>query len=116
MATAAFLERAASLTRDPVGRAERELAAAWVKRDAGALESALGLLAAVEAGPADALRAAEVEHLRGQIAFDQRHNTEAAHLLLDAAARLAELESRAVPRGLPGRSGRGHLGQWSGGA
>ena len=64
-----FLERAALLTPDPARRARRLLAAARAKRDAGALEAALGLLVAVEAGPLDALSAAEVEHLRGQIAW-----------------------------------------------
>jgi DNA-binding CsgD family transcriptional regulator len=93
VATAAFLQRAASLTPEPARRAQRELAAAWVKRDAGALESALALLAAVEAGPPDELRAAEVAHLRGQIAFDQRRDADAARLLLDAAGRLEGLDA-----------------------
>jgi hypothetical protein len=87
-AAAAFLERAALLTPDPGRRAWRLLAAARAKRDAGAPEEALGLLVAVEAGPQDALQAAEVEHLRGQIAFDQRRGTDAARLLLSAARRL----------------------------
>ena len=60
-AAAAFLERAALLTPDPVRRAQRLLAAARAKRDAGALDAALGLLVAVEAGPLDALQPAEVE-------------------------------------------------------
>ncbi len=71
-AAAAFLERAATLTPEPGCRAQRLLAAARAKRDAGTLDEALGLLVAVEAGPPDALRTAEVEHLRGQIAFDRR--------------------------------------------
>jgi len=50
----------------------RLLAAAGAKRDAGALEAALRLLSAAEAGPMSALQAGEGEHLRGQIAFDQR--------------------------------------------
>ena len=71
-AAAAFLERAALLTPDPGRRAQRLLAAARAKRAAGALDAALGLLVAVEAGPPDPLRTAEVEHLRGQITFVQR--------------------------------------------
>ena len=71
-AAAAFLERAALLTPDPMRRAQRLLSAARAKRDAGELDAALGLLVAAEAGPLDALQAAEVERLRGQIAFDQR--------------------------------------------
>ncbi|MDQ1721945.1 MAG: hypothetical protein QOI26_1679 [Pseudonocardiales bacterium] len=90
-AAAAFLERAAMLTPEPAGRAQRGLAAARAKRDAGALDAALGLLVAVEAGPPDAMRTAEVERLRGQIAFDQRRPGDAARLLLDAATRLDPL-------------------------
>ena len=43
-AAAAFLERAAALTPDPVGRAQRALAAAQTKYEAGALDDALALL------------------------------------------------------------------------
>src|SRR5580700_10312418 len=50
-AAAAFLERSAALTLDPGRRAQRLFAAAQAKRDAGALDAALGLLVAVEAGP-----------------------------------------------------------------
>jgi len=92
-AAASFLERAALLTPEPVRRAQRLLAAAKAKRDAGALDSALGLLVAVEAGPPDALRTADLEHLRGQIAFDQRRISEAARLLLSAARHLGPLNA-----------------------
>src|SRR6266851_81815 len=91
-AAAAFLERAAMLTPEPVRRSQRLLEAARAKSDAGALDAALGLLIAVEAGPADALRAAEVEHLRGQIATHQRRGSDAARLLLSAARRLEPLK------------------------
>ena len=53
------------------------------KRSAGALDAALSLLGAVTAGPPDALRAAEVERLRGSIAFDQGRAREAARTLLE---------------------------------
>jgi len=92
-AAAAFLEHAAMLTREPVCRAQRLLAAARAKRDAGALDAALGLLVAVEAGPLDALRTAEVEHLRGQIALMQRRGCDAARLLLSAARRFEPLNA-----------------------
>ena len=92
-AAAAFLERAALLTPGPVCRAQRLLAAARAKRDAGALDAALGLLVAVEAGPPDALRTAEVEHLRGQIAMQQRRSGDGARLLLSAARRLEPLDA-----------------------
>jgi len=92
-AAAAFLERAAMLTPEPARRARRLLAAARATRDAGAQEAALGLLVAVEAGPLDALSAAEVERLRGQIAFDQGRGGDAARLLLSAARRLEPLNA-----------------------
>jgi DNA-binding CsgD family transcriptional regulator len=92
LAAAALLERAARLTPDPARRADRELAAAWHKRGGGALDAALALLATIEAGPADALRAAKVKHLRGQIALDQRRATDAVRLLVDAAQQLEPLD------------------------
>jgi DNA-binding CsgD family transcriptional regulator len=92
-AAAAFLERAALLTPDPARRARRGLAAARAKRDAGALDAALGLLVVVEAGPLDALSAAEVEHLRGQIALVQRRGGDAGRLLLSAARRLEPVDA-----------------------
>jgi DNA-binding CsgD family transcriptional regulator len=90
-AAAAFLERAAMLTPEPRCRAQRLLAAARAKRDAGALDAALGLLVAVEAGQLDPLRNAELERLRGQIAYDQRRIGDGARLLLSAARRLEPL-------------------------
>jgi DNA-binding CsgD family transcriptional regulator len=92
-AAAAFLERAAMLTPEPGPRAQRLLAAARAKRDAGALDAALGLLVAVEAGPLDALQTADVEHLRGQIALEQQRGSDAAGLLLGAARRLEPLDA-----------------------
>src|SRR5882762_6417438 len=92
-AAAAFLERAATLTPEPGRRAQRLLAAASAKRDAGALDASLGLLVAVEAGPPDALQTAEVEHLRGQIAFDQRRISDAARLMVSAARHLEPLNA-----------------------
>jgi DNA-binding CsgD family transcriptional regulator len=91
-AAAAFLESAGILTPEPTRRLQRLLAAAKTKRDAGALDAALGLLVAVEAGPLDPLQAAEVQQLRGQIAFDQRRASDAARLLLGAARSLETLD------------------------
>ena len=90
-AAAAFLERAAMLTPMPARRAARMFAAAKAKRDAGALDAALGLLVAVQAGPLDARQTAEVEYLRGAIAFDQLRAREAAQLLHSAAGHLESL-------------------------
>jgi DNA-binding CsgD family transcriptional regulator len=92
-AAAAFLERAAMLTPGPARRSRRLLAAARVQRAAGALDAALGLLVALEAGPLDALSAAEVEHLRGLIALVQQGPSDAARLLLNAARRLEPLDA-----------------------
>ena len=92
-AAAAFLGHAATLTCEPAHRAQRGLAAARAKHDAGALDAALVLLAEVETGPPDALRTAEVEYLRGQIALDQRLSATAAPLLRDAARRLEPLDA-----------------------
>jgi len=92
-AAAAFLERAALLTPGPVRRAQRLLAAARGKRDAGELDAALGLLVVVEAGPLDGLQAAEVERLRGLIAADQGRGSDAARLLLRAARLLEPLDA-----------------------
>src|SRR3954452_6442729 len=91
-ASAAFLENAATLTPEPAERVRRLLAAAHAKRDAGALEAAVQLLTAAEAGPMSTLQAAEAEHLRGDVAFDQRRAGDAAQLLVGAARRLEPLE------------------------
>jgi DNA-binding CsgD family transcriptional regulator/tetratricopeptide (TPR) repeat protein len=92
-AAAAFLKRAAVLTPDPARRVRRLLAAARTMRDGGAPDAALALLVEVEAQPLDALRSAEAEHLRGQIAFDQGRAGDAVLLLLNAARRFAPLNA-----------------------
>jgi DNA-binding CsgD family transcriptional regulator len=95
-AAAAFLERAALLTPGPDRRAQRMLAAARAKREAGAPDAALGLLAQTEvfgSRPLDELQAAQLEYLRGQIANDQRRSSDAARLLLSAARRLEPLNA-----------------------
>jgi DNA-binding CsgD family transcriptional regulator len=89
-AAAAFLERAAAMTLDHADRRRRLLAAATAKRDAGAFDAALRLLAALEAGPTDS-RDAEIDRLRGQIALEQQHGGEAVPLLLRAAKRFEPL-------------------------
>jgi DNA-binding CsgD family transcriptional regulator len=91
-AAAAFLESAATLTPEPAHRVRRLIAAARAKRDAGALEAALQLLSAAEAGKLSTLQAADVEHLRGQLAFDQRRVGDAARLLVSAAKRFEPLD------------------------
>jgi DNA-binding CsgD family transcriptional regulator len=95
-AAAAFLERSATLTRDPHRRVQRMLATARAKRDAGDLDAALALLIVVETDQMDGRQAAELEHLRGQVAFDQRRVGDAAALLLNAAERLEQLDADAA--------------------
>jgi DNA-binding CsgD family transcriptional regulator len=91
-AVAAFLERAAALTPEPTHRAQRLLAAACAKRDAGALEAGLGLLAGVDAGLLDELGRARVDLLGGQIALEQRRGGDAGRLFLGAARRLEPVD------------------------
>jgi DNA-binding CsgD family transcriptional regulator len=92
LAASALFERAALLTTDAARRADRTLSAAAAKRDVGALDAALGLLPAVEANAASDLRRAQVERLRGQIAFDQGRGADAARLLLSAATQLESID------------------------
>jgi tetratricopeptide (TPR) repeat protein len=91
-AAAAFLERATELTPDPARRAERGLAAAQAKHQAGAFDPALRLIAIAEAGPLNELQRAQVDLLRGQIAFALNRGSDAAPLLLEAARRLEPLD------------------------
>jgi hypothetical protein len=93
-AAAAFLERSAALTPGPARRAERALAAAHAKYQAGAFDAALGLLAAAEAGPLDELQRARSDLLRGQIAFASNRGSDAPALLLGAARRFEPLDPR----------------------
>jgi DNA-binding CsgD family transcriptional regulator len=93
-AAAAFLERSAALTLDPARRAERALAAAQAKYQAGAFDATLRLLATAEAGPPDQLRRARADLLRGQIAFASSRGSDAPPLLLKAAREFEPLDSR----------------------
>ena len=92
-AAAAFLERAAELTPEPTRRAQRALAAAQSKHQAGAPDTALDLLAMAQAGPLDELQQARVELLRAQIAFAVNRGRDAPPLLLAAAKRLEPLDA-----------------------
>jgi DNA-binding CsgD family transcriptional regulator len=93
-AAAAFLERSAALTLNPARRAERALAAAQAKYQAGAFDATLGLLATAESGPPDQLRRARADRLRGQIAFASSRGSDAPPLLLKAAREFEPLDSR----------------------
>ena len=91
-AAAAFLQRAVVLTREPGRRAARALAAAQANVQAGAFDRALELLAAAEAGPLDQLEHAQVDLVRGHVAFASSAGSEAAALLLKAAKRIEPLD------------------------
>ena len=91
-AAAAFLERASALTPEPSGRARRALAAAQAKHQAGAFDAALRLVAIAESGPLNELQRAQVDLLRGQIAFALSRGSDAPPLLLKAAQRLEPLD------------------------
>jgi DNA-binding CsgD family transcriptional regulator len=93
-AAAGFLERAATLTPDPARRAERALAAAQAKYQAGAFDAALELLATAESGPLTEFQRARADLLRGQIAFASSHGCDAPPLLLKAARRFEPLDVR----------------------
>ena len=92
VAAAAFLERSAELTLDPARRAQRALAAAQAKLQAGAPDAALFLLAMAQAGSLDELASARVDLLRGQVAFASARGSDAPPLLLKAAKRLEPLD------------------------
>ena len=91
-AAAAFLERAVTLTPEPSRRAQRALAAAQTKFQAGALDDALGLLATAETDFLGDLELARVDLLRAQITFVATHGSDAPRLLLEAARRLSTLD------------------------
>ena len=92
-AGAAFHERAAELTPDPKRRAQRALAAAQGKHQAGAPDAALRLLAMAEAGPLDELEQARAQLLHAQITFASTRGSDAPPLLLAAAKRLEPLDA-----------------------
>ena len=91
-AAAAFLHRAVVLTPEPARQAARALAAAQANVQAGAFDTALELLAMAEAGPLDQLQHAQVDLVRGQVAFASSAGSEAPALLLNAAKRIEPLD------------------------
>ncbi|MEV8614167.1 AAA family ATPase [Amycolatopsis sp. NPDC051373] len=93
-AAAAFLARAAELTRDPVSRAERALTAARAAFEAGAPERALGLLSVAQASSFDDLRHAKINLLRAEVAFAVSRGAEAPMLLLKTAQQLESFDTR----------------------
>ena len=93
-AAAAFLERAMLLTPDPGRRADRAIAAAAAKHQAGAPDVAAELLVMAEAGPLEELARARISLLRGQMAFSAGNSSDTPRLLIDAARRFEALDTR----------------------
>jgi DNA-binding CsgD family transcriptional regulator len=91
-AAAAFLQRAVALTQDPARRADRALAAAQASLQAGALDTAVGLLATAEAAALDELQRARIDLLRARLAFASVRLTDSTPLLIAAARRLEALD------------------------
>jgi DNA-binding CsgD family transcriptional regulator len=93
-AAAAFLERSVALTFDPARRADRALAAAQAKYQAGAFDAGLALVAIAEEGPLDEFQRGRAFLLHGQIALASRHGSDALPPLLMAARMYAPLDAR----------------------
>jgi len=93
-AAAAFLQRAAALTPDPARRAERALAAAGTKLQAGAFDAAQDLLVIAGAGPLGELDQARADLLRAQLSSVTNRGSEAPLLLVRAARRLEPVDGR----------------------
>jgi DNA-binding CsgD family transcriptional regulator len=93
-AAAAFLERASALTPEPARRARRALAAAQANHQAGAFDAALRLVAIAASGPLNELQRAQVDLLRGQVAFVVSRGSDAPPLLLKAAKSVGPLDER----------------------
>jgi DNA-binding CsgD family transcriptional regulator/tetratricopeptide (TPR) repeat protein len=91
-AAAAFLERATSLTADPARRANRALAAAHAKVEAGAVRESADLLAMAEAGPLGEHERAHASLVHAMLAFTTRSIGEATAEMLEVANRLAPLD------------------------
>jgi DNA-binding CsgD family transcriptional regulator len=94
-AAAEFLVRAVALTPGPSRRAQRALAAAQAKFQAGALDETVGLLSIAESGTAvDEHLRAHVRLLRAQITFASTRGSHAPALLLNAARELERIDPR----------------------
>jgi DNA-binding CsgD family transcriptional regulator len=94
VAAAAFFERAAELTPDPLRRGQRALAAARARYHAGMPQASQRLLSLAEAGPLGEFQRAQADLLRGRIAFAMTRGGDTPWLLLKAAAELEPLDVR----------------------
>jgi DNA-binding CsgD family transcriptional regulator len=92
-AAAAFEERATMLTLDPARRAERALAAATTKTQAGAFSVARDLLVIAQTGPLSELQRAQADLLGAHLAYLTNRGSDAPPLLLDVARRLGSIDA-----------------------
>ena len=93
-AAAAFLERATTLTLDVGRRADRALAAASAKVEAGALNAAQELLSLAAAGPLSDWQQARIDLIGAELAFVAIRGRDAPALLLKAARRLEPIDAQ----------------------
>ena len=93
-AAGAFLQRSAELTLDPAQRAERTLAAADARYEAGALDVAEGLVMAARAWPLDDLQRARIDRLHARIVFASSRGSDAPSLFLKAARDFEQIDLR----------------------
>ncbi|TCB97298.1 LuxR family transcriptional regulator [Micromonospora zingiberis] len=98
VAAAAFLERAAELSRDPAGRIERTLAAAQATLAAGRPDRAATLVRAVEHTALDEFQLAHADLLRGQVAFQSHQDKNGPEFMIRAGRRLAGLDPERARR------------------
>ncbi len=94
VASAAFLERAAELSLDPVKRMARTLTAARAAFDAGTPHAAAGLLDTLENAGLTEPQHAEVDLLRGQIAFLRHGDGDGPAFMIRAGQRLSTVDPR----------------------
>jgi DNA-binding CsgD family transcriptional regulator len=95
-AAAAFLERAAICTADPVLRVERAVLAADAYHSAGAVDAAVRLLATAELGSPDPVGRAQLQRVRARMAFDASRGRAAVAQLMDAARELEDCRPKAA--------------------
>ncbi|WP_329077172.1 LuxR family transcriptional regulator [Streptomyces niveus] len=92
VAAAAFIERAAELSLAPGKRIERTLAAVAAHLDAGSPDTAATLVSTVQNTPLDEHQHAQVDLLRGRIAFVRHNEADGSMFMVRAGQRLATLD------------------------
>jgi DNA-binding CsgD family transcriptional regulator len=91
-AAAAFLQRAAALSADPVRRTQRALAAAELSFQAGDFDAAQGLVATAESSALDPFQRARAQLLQGHVALVLGYGDDGAPPLLEAARQLETID------------------------